>query len=76
MYKYNRPPMVLKCLPYFAQEVMENIFRHLEDTDIYIDDVGSFSTSWTSHIKRIDEVLGVLKDNGFTVNQFKCDWEV
>ena len=41
-YKYNRLSMGLKCSPEFSQEVMENIFRHLEDTDIYIDDVGAF----------------------------------
>ena len=44
-YIYTRLPMGLKCSPYFAQEVMENIFRHLEDTEIYIDDVVEFSTS-------------------------------
>ena len=55
---------------------MENIFRHLEDTDIYIDDVGAFSTSWTAHTKLLDGVLRLLKDNGFTVNPLKCEWTV
>ena len=53
-YKYNRLPMGLKCSPEFSQEVIENIFHHLEDTYIYIDDVGAFSTSWTAHIKLLD----------------------
>ena len=52
-YKYNILPMGLKCSPKFSQEVMENIVRHLEDTYIYIDDVGASSTSWTAHIKLI-----------------------
>ncbi len=30
--KYNRVPMGLKCSPDYAQEVMENIFRDVEDT--------------------------------------------
>ena len=55
---------------------MENIFRHLEDTDIYIDDFGAFSSSWTAHIKLIDEVLRLLKDKIFTVNPLKYEWEV
>ena len=42
---------------------MENIFRHLEDIDIYIDDVGAFSTSWKAHIKLLDEILNILEDN-------------
>ena len=50
---------------------MENIFRHLEDTDIYIDDVGAFSTSWTVQIKLLDKVLRLLKDHGFTDNPLK-----
>ena len=75
-YKYTRLPMGLKCSPDFAQEVMENIFRHLEDTDIYIDDVGAFYTSWTAHIKMLGEILRLLKDNRFMVNPLKCEWEV
>ena len=75
-YKYNILPMGLKCSPDFSQEFMENIFRHLEDTDIYIDDVGAFSTSWTSHIKLLDETLCLLKDNGFTVNPLKFELAV
>jgi hypothetical protein len=30
--------MGLKCSPDNAQEVMENIFRDIEDADFYIDD--------------------------------------
>ena len=49
-------------------------FRHLGDTDIYIDDVGAFYTSWTAHIKLLDEILRIFKDNGFIVNPLKCEW--
>ena len=43
---------------------------------MYIDDVGAFSTSCTDHIKLLDEVLHLLKDNRFTVNPLKCEWAV
>jgi hypothetical protein len=75
-FKYNRLPMGLKCSPDYAQEVMENIFRDLEDTDVYIDDVGAFSNTWEHHIKLIDTILLRLQENGFTINPLKCEWAV
>ncbi len=44
-FKYNRLPMGLKCSPDYAQEVMENIFRDVEDANDYIDNIGAFSQS-------------------------------
>ena len=33
-----------------AQETMEQILSDLEDVDIYIDDVGCFSTNFSDHL--------------------------
>ena len=55
-FRYNRLPMGLKCLSDFAQSVMENIFRDVEDTDVYIDDVGAFLNDWKSHLELIDTI--------------------
>ena len=74
--KYNRLPMGLKCSPDFAQEVMENIFRDLKGTDVYIDNVGAFSNDWEHHIKLIDMILLRLQENGSTINPLKCEWAV
>ena len=54
----------LKCSPDFAQKVMEQIFHDLEDTDVYIDDVGAFSKTREYHIKLIYTVLNQLQENG------------
>ncbi len=72
-FKYNRLLMGLKCSPDYAQEVMEKIFLDVEDTEVYIDDIGAFSQSWDDHIALLRTILTKLQDNGFTVNPLKCE---
>jgi len=75
-FKYNRLPMGLKCSPDFAQKVMENIFRDVPETEVYIDDIDIFTNTWKEHIKLLCIVLQKLQDNGFTIYPLKCEWEV
>ena len=74
-FKYNRLPMGLKCSPDYAQEVMENILRDVEDAEVYIDDIGPFFQSWDSHMALLHTIL-TMQHNGFTVNPLKCEWAV
>ena len=76
MYKYARLPMGLKCSPDFAQAAMENVLRGIDNADVYIDDVGAFSSDWDAHIQLIDDILRQLRENGFTINPLKCKWAV
>jgi hypothetical protein len=75
-FKYYRLPMGLKCSPDYDQEVMENIFCDVEDTEVCIDDIGAFSQSWDGHIALPRTILTKLQDNGFTVSPLKCEWAV
>jgi hypothetical protein len=70
--------MGLKCSPDFAQETMENIFCDLRDegVEVYIDDIGAFSSDWMSHITLLHKILKLLQDNGFLVNPLKCSWAI
>jgi hypothetical protein len=48
-YKYLRLPMGLKCSPDIAQAAAENVPSAIKDADVYIDDVGAFSSDWDHH---------------------------
>ena len=51
LYKYKRLPMGIKQSSDIAQEVMENLLRDIDDVEIYIDDIGCFSSTFSSHIQ-------------------------
>ncbi len=42
--------MGLKCSPDIAQAVIKNLLSDIKDTDVYIDDVGAFSSDWNHHV--------------------------
>jgi hypothetical protein len=45
-YKCLRLPMGLKRSPDFAQAAMENVLSDMKDANVYMDDVGAFSSNW------------------------------
>jgi hypothetical protein len=68
--------MRLKCLPDIAQAEMKNVLSGIEDADVYIDDVGAFSDNWDHHHNLIATILRRLRESGFAINPFKCEWVV
>jgi hypothetical protein len=75
-FKYNRLPMGLKYSPDYAQEVMENIFRDVEDAEVYIHDIEPVSHSSDDHMALLRTILTKLQEDCFTVNPLKCEWAV
>jgi hypothetical protein len=75
-YKHLKLPMELKCSPDIAQAAMENVLSDIKDADIYIDDVGTFSSNWDHHVNLLATILWRLRENGFTINPLKCTWAI
>ncbi len=57
--------MGLKCSPDYAQEVMENIFCDVTDSEVYINDIGAFSNSWEEHMTLISMDLDLTTGQWF-----------
>jgi hypothetical protein len=49
--------MGLKCSPDIAQAAMENVLSDIEDANVYIDDIGAFSSNWDHHNKLLANIL-------------------
>ena len=47
---------------------MEEVLRGIDDTEVYINDIGVFSNSWDNHISKLDMLLGKMGENNFIVN--------
>ena len=75
-YKYKRLPMGLKCAPDVAQQVMEEVLCKVDDTGVYLDNIGAFSFTWEHNMQLLDKILHWLEANGFTVNPSKCKWAI
>ena len=63
--------MLLSTSPDMAQEIMKQV-----DTEVYLDDITTFSQTFDSHILLLDIILPHLQGNGFSVNPLKCEWTV
>jgi hypothetical protein len=70
-------PMALIRSTNWAQAVIEEIFQDvIQGIKCYANNIGIFDTDWDNHIKMIDLVLTHLKENGFTINPLKCEWDI
>ena len=49
--------MGLKCSPDIAQAAMENVLAGIEDADVYIDDIGAFSSTWKHPLELLHTIL-------------------
>jgi Reverse transcriptase (RNA-dependent DNA polymerase) len=62
--------------PDISQEAMEDLLQLFEEADVYIDDIGVFSNSWSDHLLSLSKIMNLLERNNFTINHLKCEWGV
>lgn len=75
-FRYERAPMGLRNSPAFAQSIIEDTLRDIEECDVYIDDVGVWSNDWESHVKVLSRLFARLEEKGFAVNPLKCEFGI
>eukprot|EP00957_Ditylum_brightwellii_P191183 14557553-Ditylum_brightwellii.AAC.1 len=63
--------MGLKIAPDEAQVIIEEVLSGL-NVEVYIDDIGIFSTNYDEHLDLVRKVLKCLQDNNLKVNLLKC----
>ena len=76
LHRCRRLPMGVSAPPDIAQEIVERALRHLEDSEIHLDDLAASSGSWSEHLDLLDKILTILQDKGFAVNPLKCEWGI
>ena len=76
LYHYAHLPMGVSMSPDMAQEIMEQVLSNLKDTEVYLDDIATFSSDFDSHISLLEMILQRLQDIDFSVNPLKCEWAV
>jgi hypothetical protein len=69
-------PTGIKQSPGFAQDIIKEVFCGMDKCKVCIDDIGTSTNNWASHLKSLDQVLHRPKANGFKVNPLKCEWAV
>ena len=55
---------------------MENVVSSIEDTNVWIDDVGVFWKDWKHQMNVLTRIFCRLQENGYNINPMQCEWIV
>ena len=68
---YHLNQRTYKILSKAAISVTESLFYDLPETDVYIDNVGVFSDTWTEQLHSLTHVLIILQQANFMASPLK-----
>ena len=75
-FEFKVMPFGLRNGPAVFQWMMDRVLHRDQDvSQVYIDDIAVYSTTWEEHCEHIGRVLERLRGAGLTVNTKKCQWE-
>lgn len=74
LFEFLRMPFGLKNSPNTFQRTVDNIFRDVQDTFVYVDDVLVASTDMQSHLATLNTVFEKLRENGLGITSRKCEF--
>ena len=67
-FMFNVMPFGLRNAPATFQRLMDDVLRHCTNfAHAYIDDVAIFCMTWTEHLHHLKTVLGLLQEEGLTI---------
>ena len=73
-YEFNRIPFGLKGSPILFQKAISTILRKYLGVCLlcYCDDLIIYSSTFSDHLKHIDQILKTIRDNNLTAKLNKC----
>ena len=73
LYHYRVLPFGLHGAPATFQRLMDQVLKsHHQYAAAYLDDIVVHSPDWETHLRRLEAVLGALREAGLTANPTKC----
>lgn len=73
---FNRMPFGLNVAPEVFQSLLEGILAHLKNVKVYLDDIIIAADNQSELDKTFDEVMKILSDHNFQVNNEKVEKNV
>ncbi|KAG0432915.1 Retrovirus-related Pol polyprotein from transposon [Dictyocoela muelleri] len=76
IFVFNKMPFGLCNAPATFQRVMNDLFKNIPDTLIYLDDILIFNSSIEKHYNSLQNVFRILKENNVSINFEKSKFAV
>lgn len=67
-------PFVLRNAPSTFQHLMNKVLGGVKECEVYLDDIVTFSRTWSKHLETLRTIFSRLKQVSLTLNLGKCEF--